>query len=68
MCLAQGHSAVAQVRLEPVTPTGLKIALVRSYLRVPKAAGQVKILIFLVKISFLPYFPIIFVVQGKCLF
>ena len=26
----------------------LKIALVRSYLRVPQAAGQVKILIFLV--------------------
>ena len=27
-----------------------KIALVRSYLRVPQAAGQVKILLFLVKI------------------
>ena len=31
---------------------GSKIALVRSYLRVPQAAGQVKILIFLVKIIF----------------
>ena len=33
---------------------GSKIALVRSYLRVPQAAGQVKILIFLVKINFFP--------------
>ena len=32
---------------------GSKIALVRSYLRVPQAAGQVKILIVLVKITFL---------------
>ena len=47
---------------------GSKIALVRSYLRVPKAAGQVKILIFLVKIKFSPYMPIIFLMQGKCLF
>ena len=47
---------------------GSKIALVRSYLRVPKAAGQVKILKFRVKIKFFPYMPIIFVMQGKCLF
>ena len=47
---------------------GSKIVLVRSYLRVPKAAGQVKILKFLVKIKFYPYMPIIFVMQGKCLF
>ena len=47
---------------------GSKIALVRSYLRVPRAAGQVKILIFLVKIKFSPYMPIIFLMQGKCLF
>ena len=47
---------------------GSKIALVRSYLRVPKAAGQVKILNFLGKIKFYPYMPIIFVMQGKCLF
>ena len=33
---------------------GSKIALVRSYLRVPQAAGQAKILIFLVKINFFP--------------
>ena len=31
---------------------GSKIALVRSYLQVPQAAGQVKILIFPVKIKF----------------
>ena len=47
---------------------GSKIALVRSYLRVPQAAGQVKILIFLVKIIFFLYMSIIFVMQGKCLF
>ena len=47
---------------------GSKIALVRLYLQVPKAAGQVKILKFLVKIKFYPYMPIIFVMQGKCLF
>ena len=35
---------------------GSKIALVRSYLRVPPAAGQVKILIFLVKIKFFPIY------------
>ena len=35
---------------------GSKIALVRSYLRVPQAAGQVKILIFLVKITFFPLY------------
>ena len=35
---------------------GSKIALVRSYLRVPKAAGRVKILIFLVKIKFFPIY------------
>ena len=47
---------------------GSKIALVCSYLLVPEAAGQVKILIFLLKIKFSPYMPIIFVMQGKCLF
>ena len=47
---------------------GSKIALVRSYLRVPWAAGQVKILILLVKIIFFPYIPIFFVMQGRCLF
>ena len=47
---------------------GLKIALVRLYLQVPQAAEQVKILIFLVKISFLPYMPMIFVMQDECLF
>ena len=33
---------------------GWKIALVRLYLRVPQAAGQVEILIFLVKIKLFP--------------
>ena len=44
---------------------GSKNALVRSYLRVPEAAGQVEILIFLVKIIFFPYMPIFFGMQGK---
>ena len=35
---------------------GSKIALVRSYLRVPQAAGQVKIFIFLVQIIFFPIY------------
>ena len=35
---------------------GSKIALVLSYLRVPQAAGQVKILIFPVKINFFPIY------------
>ena len=47
---------------------GSKIVLVRSYLRVPQAAGQVNILIFLLKINFSPCMPIHFVMQGKCLF
>ena len=47
---------------------GSKIALVRSYLRVSQAAGQVKILIFLVKIKIFPYMPVVFEMQGKCLF
>ena len=47
---------------------GSKIVLVRSYLRVPQAAGQVNILIFLAKIKFSPCMSINFVMQGKCLF
>ena len=47
---------------------GSKIVLVRSYLRVSQAAGQVNILIFLLKINFSPCMPIHFVMQGKCLF
>ena len=47
---------------------GLEIALIRSYLRVPQAAGQVKFLMFLVYIKFSPYMPIYFVMQGKCPF
>ena len=34
----------------------------------PQAAGQVKILILLVKIKKIPYVPIIFMMQDKCLF
>ena len=44
---------------------GSKIALVRSYLRVPQAAGQVKILIFLVKIKFFPMYANIFCDAGQ---
>ena len=44
---------------------GSKIVLVRSYLRVPQAAGQVKILIFLVKIKFFPIYVIKFCDAGQ---
>ena len=44
---------------------GSKIALVRSYLRVPQAAGQVKILTFLVKIKFFPMYANIFCDAGQ---
>ena len=47
---------------------GSKIVLARSYLRASQAAGQVNILIFLLKIKFSPCMPINFVMQGKCLF
>ena len=47
---------------------GSKIVLVRSYLQVSQAAGQVNILIFLLKIKFSPCMPINFVMQGKCIF
>ena len=47
---------------------GSKIALVRSYLRVPQAAGQVKFWYLLMKITIFPIYSIIFVMQGKCLF
>ena len=50
------------------TTQGSKILLVRSYLRVSQAAGQVNVLKFLVKIKFSPCMPINFVMQGKCLF
>ena len=44
---------------------GSKIALVRSYLRVTQAAGQVKILIFLVKIKKFPIYANIFSDAGQ---
>ena len=50
-------------RCKPVQ--GSKIALVRSCLRVPQAAGQVKILILLVKIKFFPMFTNIFCDAGQ---
>ena len=47
---------------------GSKIALVCSYLGVPQAAEQVKILIFLVKIAFFPMYANIFWDAGQVLF
>ena len=44
---------------------GSKILLVRSCLRLPQAAGQVKILIFLVKIKFFPIYGNIFCDAGQ---
>ena len=44
---------------------GSKITLVRSYLRVPQAAGQVKILLFLVKIKVFPMYVNIFCDAGQ---
>ena len=44
---------------------GSKKALIRSYLRVPQAAGQVKILIFLVKFNFFPIYANIFGDAGQ---
>ena len=46
---------------------GSKIALVRSYLRVSQAAGQVEILIFLMKMIFFLYMPTIFCDAGQVL-
>ena len=46
---------------------GSKIALVRSYLRVPQAAGQVKILIFLMKIKYFPIYANNFCDAGQVL-
>ena len=50
---------------QAVQAHGSKIALVRLYLRVPQAAGQVKILIFLVKIKFFPIYANIFCDAGQ---
>ena len=44
---------------------GSKISLFRSYLRVPQAVGQVKILIFSVKIIFIPMYANIFRDAGQ---
>ena len=68
MCLDSRKWLIFNFYLQAATLQGWKIALVRSYIRVPQAAGQVKLFIFLVKIIFFPYMPIIFVKQGKCLF
>ena len=46
---------------------GSKIALVRSYLRVPQAAGQVKILIFLMEIKYFPIYANNFCNAGQVL-
>ena len=47
------------------TSQGSKIALVRSYLRVPQSAGQVKIVIFLVKIICFPIYANTFCDAGQ---
>ena len=44
---------------------GSKISLFRSYLRVSQAVGQVKILIFSVKIIFIPMYANIFRDAGQ---
>ena len=44
---------------------GSKIPLIRSYLQVPQAAGQVKILRFLVNIKFSTYIQIFFCDAGQ---
>ena len=44
---------------------GSKISLFHSYLRVPQAVGQVKILIFSVKIIFIPMYANIFRDAGQ---
>ena len=49
----------------PGVTTGLEISLIRLYLRVPQAVGQVKILIFLVKIFFIPMYAKIFRHAGQ---
>ena len=46
---------------------GSKIALVRSYLQVPQAAGQVKSLIFLMKIKYFPIYANNFCDAGQVL-
>ena len=48
-----------------VQTQGSKIALVPSYLRVPQAAGQVKMLIFLVKIKNIPIYANNFCDTGR---
>ena len=56
---------LCSARLPRSDAQGSKIALVRSYLQVPQAAGQVKILIFLVKIKTFPIYAIIFCDAGQ---
>ena len=51
--------------LHDVTVQGSKILLVRSYLRVTQAAGQVIILIFLVKIKYFPIYVSSFCDAGQ---
>ena len=55
--IGAGGDWVVALMLGTISTTiqGLKIALVRSYLRVPQAAGQVEFFIFLVKIDFFPH-------------
>ena len=62
-CIFLGFSNWTQLLI--YTIQGSKIAIVRSYLRVPQAAGQVKILIFLVKIKIFPMYANIFCDAGQ---
>ena len=59
--------SMLKCRPGPIVPPdqGSKIAPVRSYLRVPQAAEQVKIVIFLVKIKFFSMYANIFCDAGK---
>ena len=58
-----------EFRQDPITfygvTQGSKIVLVRLYLRVPWAAGQVKILILLEKIKIFPIYANIFCDAGQ---
>ena len=61
-CLLKCFKSIFVKRCAP--RQGSKIALLCSYLRVPQAAGQVKILIFLVK-TFFPMYANIFCDAGQ---
>ena len=55
-CCHLAYLPLKEFRETALFNQGWKIALVRSYLRVPQAAGQVKILAFLVKFKIFPIY------------